>query len=227
MIAQADRLYAGEPQGVELEGAACALDSTTVDLCLSLFPWAKFKPSRGGVKMHTLLALRGNCPALVVVAPAQVHDVKVLAEPASEPGPSTSWIAATWTLPNSTASIRRRRPFRPDRRPGRTLADVAPLYRRRGQIELFFRWIKQHLRIEAFYGTSPNAVKTQIWLAICTDVLVALARKRLGLSSSLYTILQILSVTLFEKTPILQALSLAPCVDSQPATDSQLCLQGF
>ena len=105
--------------------------------------------------------------------------------------------------------------------------DVAQLYRRRWQIELFFRWIKQHLRIKAFYGTSPNAEKTQLWIAICTYVLVAIARKRLGLSSSLYTILQILSVTLFEKTPISQAFSRAPCGDLHADPGNQLYLQGI
>ncbi len=287
LIAQAARLYAGEPLGVELEGAAYALDSTTVDLCLSLFPWAKYKQSRGGVKMHTLLALRGNYPALVVVTPAQVHDVKVLAELAFEPGAlyvvDRGYMdfaqfhrihqAPAFFLTRAKRNLKfRRRTSAPadkgagvrfdqtgvlaeppsrrrypdtlrrvgyrDPETGQPLVfltnnaflsavDVAQLYRRRWQIELFFRWIKQHLRIKAFYGTSPNAVKIQIWIAICTYVLVALARKRLGLSSSLYTILQILSVTLFEKTPILQALSLAPCTDSQPAPDNQLCLQGF
>lgn len=105
--------------------------------------------------------------------------------------------------------------------------DVAQLYRRRWQIELFFRWIKQHLRIKAFYGTSPNAVKTQIWIAICTYVLVAIASKRLGLSSSLYTILQIMSVTLFEKTPISRTFSPAPCADLQADLGNQLYVQGI
>ena len=287
LIAQATRLYAGEPLGVELEGAAYALDSTTVDLCLGLFPWAKYKQTRGGVKMHTLLALRGNFPSLVVITPAHVHDVNVLAELAFEPGAlyvmdrgyvdfaqfhrihqapaffltrakrNLKFRRRTSAPADKNAGIRfdqagvlaeptsrrrypdtlRRVGYR-DPETGKPLVfltnnaflsalDVAQLYRRRWQIELFFRWIKQHLRIKAFYGTSPNAVKIQIWIAICTYVLVAIVRKRLGLTDSLYTILQILSVTLFEKTPILQALSLAPCTDSQPAPDNQLCLQGF
>ena len=287
LIAQATRLYAGEPLGVELEGAAYALDSTTVDLCLGLFPWAKYKQTRGGVKMHTLLALRGNFPSLVVITPAHVHDVNVLAELAFEPGAlyvmDRGYVdfaqfhrihrAPAFFLTRAKRNLKfRRRTSAPadknagvrfdqtgvlaeptsrrrypdtlrrvgyrDPDTGKPLVfltnnaflsalDVAQLYRRRWQIELFFRWIKQHLRIKAFYGTSPNAVKTQIWIAICTYVLVAIARKRLGLSSSLYTILQILSVTLFEKTPILQDLSSAPCTDSQPDIDNQLCLQGF
>ena len=287
LIAQATRLYAGEPLGVELEGAAYALDSTTVDLCLGLFPWAKYKQTRGGVKMHTLLALRGNFPSLVVITPAHVHDVNVLAELAFEPGAlyvmDRGYVdfaqfhrihqAPAFFLTRAKRNLKfRRRTSAPadknagvrfdqtgvlaeptsrrrypdtlrrvgyrDPETGKPLVfltnnaflsalDVAQLYRRRWQIELFFRWIKQHLRIKAFYGTSPNAVKTQIWIAICTYVLVAIARKRLGLSSSLYTILQILSVTLFEKTPILQDLSSAPCTDSQPDIDNQLCLQGF
>ena len=287
LIAQATRQYAGEPMGVELEGAAYALDSTTVDLCLGLFPWAKYKQTRGGVKMHTLLALRGNLPSLVVITPAHVHDVNVLAELAFEPGAlyvmDRGYVdfaqfhrihqAPAFFLTRAKRNLKfRRRTSAPadknagvrfdqtgvlaeptsrrrypdtlrrvgyrDPETGKTLVfltnnaflsalDVAQLYRRRWQIELFFRWIKQHLRIKAFYGTSPNAVKIQIWVAICTYVLVAIARKRLGLSSSLYTILQILSVTLFEKTPILQALSLMPHADLQAELDNQLYLQGI
>ena len=287
LIAQAARLYAGEPMGVELEGAAYALDSTTVDLCLGLFPWAKYKQTRGGVKMHTLLALRGNLPSLVVITPAHVHDVNVLAELAFEPGAlyvmDRGYVdfaqfhrihqAPAFFLTRAKRNLKfRRRTSAPadknagvrfdqtgvladpvsrrrypdtlrrvgyrDLETGQPLVfltnntflpalDIAQLYRRRWQIELFFRWIKQHLRIKAFYGTSPNAVKIQIWVAICTYVLVAIARKRLGLSSSLYTILQILSVTLFEKTPILQALSLMPHADLQAELDNQLYLQGI
>ena len=287
LIAQATRQYAGEPMGVELEGAAYALDSTTVDLCLGLFPWAKYKQTRGGVKMHTLLALRGNLPSLVVITPAHVHDVNVLAELAFEPGalyvmdrgyvdfaqfrrihqaPAFFLTRAKRNLKfrrrtsapvDKTAGVRfdqtgvlaeptsrrrypdtlRRVGYR-DPETGQPLVfltnnsvlsapDVAQLYRRRWQIELFFRWIKQHLRIKAFYGTSPNAVKIQIWIAICVYVLVSIVRKRLGLTGSLYTILQILSVTLFEKTPILQALSLMPCTDLRADLSNQLYLQGF
>ena len=287
LIAQAARLYAGEPMGVELEGAAYALDSTTVDLCLGLFPWAKYKQTRGGVKMHTLLALRGNLPSLVVITPAHVHDVNVLAELAFEPGalyvmdrgyvdfaqfhrihqaPAFFLTRAKRNLKfrrrtsapvDKTAGVRfdqtgvlaeptsrrrypdtlRRVGYR-DPETGQPLVfltnnaflsalDVAQLYRRRWQIELFFRWIKQHLRIKAFYGTSPNAVKIQIWIAICVYVLGAILRKRLGLSCSLYAILQILSVTLFEKTPILQTLSAVPRADLQAELDNQLYLQGI
>ena len=287
LIAQAARLYAGEPMGVELEGAAYALDSTTVDLCLGLFPWAKYKQTRGGVKMHTLLALRGNLPSLVVITPAHVHDVNVLAELAFEPGAlyvmDRGYVdfaqfhrihqAPAFFLTRAKRNLKfRRRTSAPadknagvrfdqtgvlaeptsrrrypdtlrrvgyrDPETGKTLVfltnnaflsalDVAQLYRRRWQIELFFRWIKQHLRIKAFYGTSPNAVKTQIWIAICTYVLVAIVRKRLGLSSSLYTILQILSVMLFEKTPILRTLSSVPPADLQAELGNQLYLQGI
>ena len=287
LIAQATRQYAGEPMGVELEGAAYALDSTTVDLCLGLFPWAKYKQTRGGVKMHTLLALRGNLPSLVVITPAHVHDVNVLAELAFEPGalyvmdrgyvdfaqfrrihqaPAFFLTRAKRNLKfrrrtsapvDKTAGVRfdqtgvlaeptsrrrypdtlRRVGYR-DPETGQPLVfltnnsvlsapDVAQLYRRRWQIELFFRWIKQHLRIKAFYGTSPNAVKIQIWIAICVYVLGAILRKRLGLSCSLYAILQILSVTLFEKTPILQTLSAVPRADLQAELDNQLYLQGI
>ena len=287
LIAQATRQYAGEPMGVELEGAAYALDSTTVDLCLGLFPWAKYKQTRGGVKMHTLLALRGNLPSLVVITPAHVHDVNVLAELAFEPGalyvmdrgyvdfaqfrrihqaPAFFLTRAKRNLKfrrrtsapvDKTAGVRfdqtgvlaeptsrrrypdtlRRVGYR-DPETGQPLVfltnnsvlsapDVAQLYRRRWQIELFFRWIKQHLRIKAFYGTSPNAVKIQIWIAICVYVLGAILRKRLGLSCSLYAILQILSVTLFEKTPILQTLSSVPRADLQAELGNQLYLQGI
>ena len=287
LIAQATRQYAGEPMGVELEGAAYALDSTTVDLCLGLFPWAKYKQTRGGVKMHTLLALRGNLPSLVVITPAHVHDVNVLAELAFEPGalyvmdrgyvdfaqfrrihqaPAFFLTRAKRNLKfrrrtsapvDKTAGVRfdqtgvlaeptsrrrypdtlRRVGYR-DPETGQPLVfltnnsvlsapDVAQLYRRRWQIELFFRWIKQHLRIKAFYGTSPNAVKIQIWIAICVYVLGAILRKRLGLSCSLYAILQILSVTLFEKTPILQTLSSVPRAVLQAELGNQLYLQGI
>ena len=287
LIAQATRQYAGEPMGVELEGAAYALDSTTVDLCLGLFPWAKYKQTRGGVKMHTLLALRGNLPSLVVITPAHVHDVNVLAELAFEPGalyvmdrgyvdfaqfhrihqaPAFFLTRAKRNLKfrrrtsapvDKTAGVRfdqtgvlaeptsrrrypdtlRRVGYR-DPETGQPLVfltnnsvlsapDVAQLYRRRWQIELFFRWIKQHLRIKAFYGTSPNAVKIQIWIAICVYVLGAILRKRLGLSCSLYAILQILSVTLFEKTPILRTLSSVPPADLQAELGNQLYLQGI
>ena len=287
LIAQATRLYAGEPLGVDLEGAAYALDSTTVDLCLSLFPWAKYKQTRGGVKMHTLLALRGNLPSLVVITPAHVHDVNVLAELAFEPGAlyvmDRGYVdfaqfhrihqAPAFFLTRAKRNLKfRRRTSAPadknagvrfdqtgvlaeptsrrrypdtlrrvgyrDPETGKPLVfltnnsvlsapDVAQLYRRRWQIELFFRWIKQHLRIKAFYGTSPNAVKIQIWIAICVYVLGAILRKRLGLSCSLYAILQILSVTLFEKTPILQTLSAVPRADLQAELDNQLYLQGI
>lgn len=287
LISQAARLYAGEPLGVELEGAAYALDSTTVDLCLSLFPWAKYKQTRGGVKMHTLLALRGNLPSLVVITPAHVHDVNVLAELAFEPGAlyvmDRGYVdfaqfhrihqAPAFFLTRAKRNLKfRRRTSAPadknagvrfdqtgvladsvsrrrypdtlrrvgyrDLETGQPLVfltnntflpalDIAQLYRRRWQIELFFRWIKQHLRIKAFYGTSPNAVKIQIWVAICVYVLGAILRKRLGLSSSLYAILQILSVTLFEKTPILQTLSAVPSADLQAELDNQLYLQGI
>ena len=287
LIAQATRQYAGEPMGVELEGAAYALDSTTVDLCLGLFPWAKYKQTRGGVKMHTLLALRGNLPSLVVITPAHVHDVNVLAELAFEPGAlyvmDRGYVdftqfhrihqAPAFFLTRAKRNLKfRRRTSAPadkntgvrfdqtgvladpvsrrrypdtlrrvgyrDPETGQPLVfltnnsvlsapDVAQLYRRRWQVELFFRWIKQHLRIKAFYGTSPNAVKIQIWIAICVYVLGAILRKRLGLSCSLYAILQILSVTLFEKTPILQTLSSMPPADLQAELSNQLYLQGI
>jgi len=287
LIAQATRLYADEPFGADLQGVAYALDSTTIDLCLALFPWAKFRKTKAAVKMHTLLDLRGNFPTLVVITPGKIHDVNVLDDLVFEPGAfyvmDRGYVdfgrlfrvhrtgAFFVTRAKCNFQFRRRysapadkaagirfdqtvvlggslsRKQYPDalRRIGYVDADtgkrlvfltnnftlpaivVAQLYRCRWQVELFFKWIKQHLRIKAFYGTSDNAVKTQIWIAISMYVLIALLRKRLKLAHSPYTILQILSITLFEKTPILQALSLAPRFPQMPDDENQLYLQGF
>lgn len=168
LIHIARNLYANEDFGVELDQTVYALDSTTIDLCLSLFPWARFRKQKGAVKMHTLLDLRGNIPTFIQITDGKVHDVNI------------------FILPSLT---------------------IAKLYKCRWQVELFFRWIKQHLRIKAFYGTSENAVKTQIWIAISVYVLVAIIKKRLKLDMSLYTILRILSVSIFEKVPMLQVLT--------------------
>jgi hypothetical protein len=262
LISQARSLYADEDFGVELKETAYALDSTTIDLCLSLFPWASFRKHKAAVKMHTLLDLRGNIPSFIEITEGTLHDVNILdiliPEPgsfyimdrgyldferlyvltqlfaffvtrakknnkfrriSSHPVDRTDGLRCDQTImlvtPKSLAGypekLRRVKYFDADREkqfvfltnnfvlPALT---IAKLYKCRWQIELFFKWIKQHLRIKAFYGTSDNAVKTQIWIAVSTYVLVAIIRKRLHLELNLYTILQILSVTLFEKVPL-------------------------
>ena len=266
LIAIARPLHACDLMGVDLHQSLYALDSTTMDLCLSLFPWAKFRQRKAAVKMHTLLDLHGNIPTFIRVTSGAVHDVNILDEIMPEAGAfyvmdrayidfqrlfvftlsSAFFVVRTKSnvllqrryshpvdkstgvlsdqivilssLESATAypdPLRKVSYFDAERSkrlkfltnnftlPAQTIAD---LYRQRWQVELFFKWIKQHLRIKAFYGTSENAVKTQIWIAVSIYVLVAIVRKRLELEASLYQILQILSVTLFEKTPILRAL---------------------
>lgn len=287
LIQQAAGLYAEEPFGVELQQAAYALDSTTIDLCLSLFPWAKFRQHKAAIKLHTLLALRGNYPTVVILTPGRVHDVNFLDELSYEAG--SFYIMdrgyldfARWHRLHSAAAFfvtrarqnlqHRRRYSRPvdkstglrldqtvilqgayarrdypaplrrigfrDPQTGKALVfltnnftepalTIAQLYRCRWRIELFFKWIKQHLRIKTFYGTSANAVRIQVWVAISVYLLVAILKKRLRLPSSLYTILQVLSVTLFEKTPILQALVQAPPPTTPPDPEYQPDLPGF
>lgn len=287
LIAQATRLYSGESFGADLQGVAYALDSTTIDLCLALFPWAKFRKTKGAVKMHALLNLRGNLPTLVIITPGKIHDVNILDNLVFEPGAfyvmDRGYVdfgrlyrvhrSGAFFVTRAKRNFRFRRLYSapadkaagirfdqtivlagplprkqyPDvlRRIGYVDADtgkklvfltnnftlpaivVAQLYRCRWQVELFFKWMKQHLRIKAFYGTSDNAVRIQIWIAISTYVLIALLRKRLKLAHSPYTILQILSIMLFEKTPILQALSLVPCFSPMPDDENQLYLQGI
>ena len=267
LIAKARTLYATDSFSIELDQAVYVLDSTTIDLCLALFPWAEFRKRKGAVKLHTLLDLRGNIPSVVIVTTGKVHDVNILDDLILEPGAiyimdrgytdygrffriqQTPAFFVTraranfsrkrlYSLPvDKTTGIqcdqivvlkgalaqkdypgKLRRIRYIDAKSNQTLVfltnnftlpalTIADLYRNRWQVELFFKWIKQHLRIKAFYGTSENAVKTQIWIAIAVYVLVAIVKKSLKLDQSLYTILQILSVTLFEKTPINQALS--------------------
>jgi hypothetical protein len=284
LIGQARRLYANDSFGVELNQTAYALDSTTIDLCLSLFPWAKFRAHKGAVKLHTLLDLRGSIPSLVIITHGKVHDVNILDQLAFEPGAfyiidrgyldfgrlyaihQASAFFVTRTKSNfrfrrlysqpvdkSTGvqcdqiiilegfyshkaypdKLRRIRFFDTDQNkqlvfltnnftlPALT---IAQLFQCRWQIEIFFKWIKQHLRIKAFYGTTENAVKTQIWIAITVYVLVAIVKKQMHLDLSLYTILQILSVTLFEKTPILEALSTVQHQESEDTHCNQLTL---
>jgi hypothetical protein len=287
LIRQASELYAGEDFGIELEQTAYALDSTTIDLCLSLFPWAKFRRTKAAVKLHTLLALQGNYPTVVIITPGKVHDVNILDDlffdagsfyvmdrgyldyarlhrihrhsaffvtrtksnfrfrrRYSQPVDKTSGLRFDQTVILSGLCSRRDYPD-PLRRIGYTDPDtglrldfltnnivvpaltIAQLYHSRWQVELFFKWIKQHLRIKAFYGTSENAVKTQVWIAISVYVLVAILKKHLHLSQSPYTILQILSLTLFEKMPILQAFAQHRLQIQTPDPQNQLYLQGF
>lgn len=284
LIREARGLYINEDFGVQLEQTVYALDSTTIDLCLSLFPWALFRKRKAAVKLHTLIDLRGNIPTVIFITPGKVHDVKMLDDLVIEAGAiyvmdrgyldferlynvhqslaffvtraksnfdfkrqySGQVDKATGVLCDQTVALRGfyAKKSYPDKLrrikyydaeknkrlvfltnnfllPAVTIADI---YRCRWQVELFFKWIKQHLRIKAFYGTSENAVKTQIWIAISVYVLVAIVRKRLNLNLSLYTILQILSVTLFEKTPILQALTSTDYNDNESDSCRQLIL---
>jgi hypothetical protein len=267
LIRRARQLYAQETLAVELEQTVYALDSTTIDLCLSLFPWAKFRRRKGAIKLHTLLDLRGNIPCFVHVSHGKTHGVTVLDQLPIEPGAFyamdrgyvdfarlrrfTAGAAyfVTRGKRNLDCTRRARRPvdkstgLRSDQTivlagpkssrlypdPLRRVAfydaehqrrlvfltnnfqlpalTIAQLYKCRWQVELFFKWIKQHLRIKAFYGTSDNAVKTQVWIAISVYVLVAIVKKELRIERSLYEILQVLSLTLFEKTPLFQALA--------------------
>jgi hypothetical protein len=274
LIGIARPLHAHDPIGVDLDQSLYALDSTTIDLCLSLFPWAKFRRRKAAVKMHTLLDLHGNIPTFIRVTSGDVHDVNILDEIMPEAGAfyvmdrgyidfhrlfvftlssaffvvrtkSNVLIQRRYSHPvDKTTGVRSdqtviltsfesasaypdalRRVHYLDKETHKRLKfltnnfglpafTIAQIYKCRWQVELFFKWIKQHLRIKAFYGTSENAVKTQIWIAVSIYVLVAIVRKRLGLAASLYQTLQILSVTLFEKTPILCALQ-APDADAE------------
>lgn len=287
LIQEATRLYADESFGAELAEAAYALDSTTIDLCLSLFPWAKFRRRKAAVKLHTLLNLHGNFPAVIIVTTGKIHDVNILDELTYEPGAFYIFdrgcldfarlyrlhLRGAFFVTRAKKNFRfQRRYSRPvdkgtglrfdqtmvltgfyaqqdypvalrrigfrDPETGKMLVfltnsfaepalTIAQLYRCRWQVELFFKWIKQHLRIKAFYGTSDNAVRVQVWVAISVYVLVAIVKKRLGLSASLYTILQILSLSLFEKTPILTLLSPQPTPSDMPDNQNQPCLPGF
>jgi len=282
LIGRARKLYADEPLGAELEQTAYALDSTTIDLCLSLFPWARFRRRKGAVKLHTLLDLRGNIPCFVRVSHGKMADVTVLDHLPIEPGAFyvmdrgyidfqrlyrfTTCSAFFVTRAKRGLDFTRRARRRVDKTTGlrsdqtivlagpktsRLYADplrrvvfydaehdrrfvfltnnftlpaltIARIYKCRWQVELFFKWIKQHLRIKAFYGTSDNAVKIQVWIAISVYVLVAIVKKELGIERSLSEILQILSLTLFEKTPIFQALSDSEPQDPEPPFPNQL-----
>jgi hypothetical protein len=264
LIQIARELYAKDGFGVELEQTVYALDSTTIDLCLALFPWASFRKHKAAVKLHTLLDLRGSIPSFIHISDGKLHDVNVLDRIAFEAGCFYVMdrgyvdfarlyrlhLASAFFVIRAKSNLQYRRIYshRVDKATGlrcdqtivltgvKTAGDypmqlrrvkfydaehdklfvfltnnfalpaltIAQLYRCRWQVELFFKWIKQHLRIKAFFGTSENAVKTQVWIAISTYVLVAIVKKRLAVEASLYTILQVLSLTLFEKTPLIQ-----------------------
>ena len=267
LIKEARELYINDSFGIELDQTTYALDATTIDLCLSLFPWAEFRKHKGAVKLHTLLDLRGSIPTMLFITHGKIHEVNILDKVPIEAGAiyimdrgyldfarlykvhqSAAFFVTraksnfrfqrlcSQTVDKSTGlqcdqvvslvgyyakkdypeRLRRIRFY--DAQQGKRLVfltnnfklpalTITELYQRRWQIELFFKWIKQHLRIKAFYGTSENAVKTQIWIAISMYVLVAIIKKQLKLERSLYSILQILSITIFEKMPLLQALT--------------------
>ena len=282
LIHRARELYINEPFGVELANTVYALDSTTIDLCLALFPWARFRKNKGAIKLHTLLDLRGNIPSFIDITDGKVHDVNVLDILISEAGSfyimDRGYIdfkrlyelhqALAFFVIRAKSNLQYRRLYsRPvDKSTGlrcdqtivltQSFADypgqlrlvkfydaendlrltfltnnfalealtIAQLYKCRWKVELFFKWIKQHLRIKAFFGTSENAVKTQVWIAVSVYVLIAIIKKRLALEPSLYTILQILSVTMFEKTLLSQALTENDVFETIDENDNQLKL---
>jgi hypothetical protein len=284
LIRKARELYAQDPLAVALAETVYALDSTTIDLCLSLFPWAKFRRRKGAVKLHTLLDLRGSIPCFIHVSHGKMHDVTVLDLLPIEPGAfyvmdrgyvdfrrlycftqgAAFFVTRTKRNLDCTRRARRRVDKATGLRSDQTIVlagpkssrlypdplrrvafydverqwrlvfltnnfslpalTIAQLYKSRWQVELFFKWIKQHLRIKAFYGTSDNAVKTQVWIAISVYVLVAIVKKELRIERSLYEILQILSVTLFEKTPIFEALDRVQSLNLIGPSPNQLTL---
>jgi hypothetical protein len=287
LIAQARKLYVGEALDFELENTAYALDSTTIDLCLSVFPWAPFRTTKAAVKMHTLLDLRGNIPTFIHISDGKLHDVNVLDVLVPEAGAiyvmdrgyldfkrlHTFHQASAFFVTRAKSNMDARRVYSAttdrsigimcdqtialngyyssrdypahlrrirfkDPETGKALifltnnfslpaTTICALYKARWQVELFFKWIKQHLRIKRFFGTSENAVKSQIWIAVSVYVLVAIIKKRLNLDASLYTLLQILSVTLFEKMPLQQAFTTNGSVENQANSSSQLILFDF
>ena len=276
-------LYAQQPLGFELDGTVYALDSTTIDLCLALFPWARFRSRKGAVKMHTLLDVRGSIPTFIEVSDGKTHDVNILDQILPEAGSfyvmdrayvdferlHVLQLSAAFFVVRAKKGVRlRRRYSHPTPEGTAVLSDqtvvlataasakhypdalrriryydagqdrrlvfltnnflpaltIALLYKSRWKVELFFKWIKQHLRIKTFFGTSANAVKTQIWIAVSVYVLVAILKKRLQLEPSLHQILQVLSVTLFEKVPILRAFDDAESQEKLDGISNQLNL---
>jgi len=287
LIAQARKLYAGDSLSIALEQTVYAFDSTTIDLCLALFPWARFRRRKGAVKLHTLVDLRGNIPCFVHISSGKMHDVKALDYLPLEPGAfyvmdrgyidfarlyvfqehmaffvtrakknlqcrckaqrpvdTNTGLRCDQTIVLSGAKSRAQYPARlrrvkyVDPTTGKRLVfltnnfvldaiTIARLYKCRWQVELFFKWIKQHLRIKSFFGTSENAVKTQVWIAISVYVLVAIVKKELKLGHSLNDILQILSLSLFEKTQLFQALSHKIALEEPGPRPNQLSLFDF
>ena len=285
LINIARQLYSNDDFGIELEETVYALDASTIDLCLSLFPWARFRKTKGAIKLHTLLDLRGNIPSFISITDGKVHDVNVLDELVPEPGSvyimdrgyldfqrlyllnqcmaffiirskrntkfrrlysheidrstglrcdQTIVLTGLQTKKQYPNKLRRVKFFDDQKERSFSFLSnnfiapalvIAELYKCRWQVELFFKWIKQHLRIKAFYGTSQNAVKTQIWIAVSVYVLVAIVKKQLRLDDlSLYKILQILSVTLFEKTSLFQVLTIPKYTGIVQPLDNQLKL---
>ena len=287
LIAHARKLYVDDSIGFELANTAYALDSTTIDLCLSVFPWAPFRTTKAAVKMHTLLDLRGNIPTFIHISDGKLHDVNVLDVLVPEAGAiyvmDRGYVdferlhamhqASAFFVTRAKSNTRLRRVYSAqvdrdtgiicdqtvalvgyysrrdypvhlrrirfkDPESGKTLVfltnnfalpaqTICALYKARWQVELFFKWIKQHLRIKKFYGTSENAVKSQIWIAVSVYVLVAIVKKRLNLDASLYTLLQIFSLTLFEKMPIQQAFAGNDTFQNQDQNTNQLNLFAF
>jgi hypothetical protein len=284
LINTARKLYANEEFGVELDQTVYALDATTIDLCLSMFPWARFKNTKAAIKLHTLLDLRGNIPAFIHISDGKFHDLKVLDQLMPEPGcfyimdrgyldferlygltqcsaffvirakanlhfrrlyshpidkstglkcDQTILLKGFYSSRKYADKLRRIKYY--DTQTDKTLIfltnnfslpalRITQLYRCRWQVELFFKWIKQHLRIKSFFGTTSNAVKTQIWIAVSVYVLVAIIKKELHLEARLYTILQVLSVTIFERTPLLQVLTDPDYRTCAPEINNQLNL---
>lgn len=284
LIAQARTLYADDDLGIDLDATVYALDASTIDLCLSMFPWAKFRKAKGAVKIHTLMNLQGNIPEFILISDGKLHDVNALDYLIPSPGAYYVMdrgyldFARLYDLDQAKAYFvtRAKKNFNFKRRYSREVdkstgvqcdqtivletfyshqsypqplrriryyddhldkrfvfltndfdlpaVTIAALYKSRWQIEVFFKWIKQHLRIKAFYGTNQNAVKAQIWTAVSVYLLVAIAKKRLDLPQSLYTILQILSISIFEKTPIVELFSQPDYSIQQAHCPNQLLL---
>ena len=284
LIGEARVLYAEEDLGLDLDATVYALDASTIDLCLSMFPWARFRQTKGAVKLHTLLNLQGNIPEFILISDGKLHDVNVLDHLVPSPGAYYVMdrgyldftrlyqlhLAKAYFVTRAKKNLKFQRryshevdketgvqcdqtvvlqtyysfqgypePLRRIRYYDQSLekrlvfltnnfdlpaTTIAALYKSRWQIELFFKWIKQHLRIKSFYGTSQNAVKAQIWTAVSVYLLVAIVKKRLGIKMSLYTILQILSVSVFEKTPLVELFSQTDYKNPQPPCPNQLLL---
>jgi hypothetical protein len=284
LIGIARQLYAEEPFGVDLKETVYALDTTTIDLCLSVFPWAPFRTTKAAIKLHTLLDLRGNIPSFIHISDGKMHEVNILDQLLPEPGAfyimdrgfldferlHRFHLAGSFFITRGKSNLRvQRRYSHPVDRSTGLICDqtvvlsgfysrqnfatparrirfkdpqtaktlifltnnfalpaltITELYRCRWQVELFFKWIKQHLRIKSFFGTSENAVKSQIWIAVAVYVLVAIVKKRLHITASLYEMLQILSLTMFEKIPLDQLLAQTVADQIRRDSDNQLFL---